>query len=322
MRIIVVQGHRNTSGGNPDEAKRTPAIANAIVAALNAAGHEAVCLQHADGTRDDWFAGSLDGVARDVVKAHRRTPFDLMLDIHLEGDRANTPGVFAIVPFGDGLRTLTSYQGSDNALDGSREVRFAGAIAAGIAQETGLKLRTRGTVAPGIMRETQTHVGGDLGWRLAMFAYTAPVRDRLTRLVIECGNIGADRAVIDAPGFADRVAAGVVRGIARVTGNAGEVAEGPYPTFGTTKSLVAPRTVTVTASRLMARVYAETSQPVRVEFAAGSRFPVRGWIVGEAVDDNPIWWILGDGSTHDPRWRVWSGGTDLAGMAAMALPTV
>jgi len=70
LRIIVVQGHRNTSGGDPKEAARTPAIANAITEALNAAGHQAICLQNADGSADDWFAGSLDAVARRVMWHH------------------------------------------------------------------------------------------------------------------------------------------------------------------------------------------------------------------------------------------------------------
>ncbi|MGI8404555.1 MAG: hypothetical protein ACR2OE_07285, partial [Thermomicrobiales bacterium] len=98
LRIIVVQVHRNTSGGDPREAQRTPVIANAITDALNRAGHAATCLQQDDGSNDDWFDGSLDAVGRRVMWYHARQPVDLMLDIHLEGDSANTPGIFAIVP--------------------------------------------------------------------------------------------------------------------------------------------------------------------------------------------------------------------------------
>jgi len=318
LRIIVVQGHRNTSGGNPEESKRTPAIANAITAALNAAGHEAVCLQNSDGRADDWFAGGLDAVARRVVSLHRTKPFDLMLDIHIEGNAAHTPGVFAIVPDGDGLQTLTPYAGSDSAISNHRDRMFATAIAQGVSRATGLKLRTSNVIAPGVMSEKQTGVGADLGWRLAMFAYTAPVRDRLVRLVLECGNIVADRATIDRAGFPEQVGRGVVLGIAATLGLDTELpVPVMFPPFGTSRTLQATHPVKITVPLLYARKWAETSQPVQAELAAGSVVPVRGWVIGEAVAGNPVWWIVGE---CDQGWRMWSGGTDVAGEAVLALP--
>lgn len=322
LHIVVVQGHRNTSGGNPDEAKRTPAIANAITAALQQAGHTAVCLQQTDGTADNWFAGSLDAVARRVVTLHRQQPLDLMLDIHLEGDPANTPGVFAIIPDGDGLHTLTPYAGTDAAASNGRDRVFAVAIANGVSRETGLKLRTRNVIESGVMSEKQTHVGADLGWRLAMFAYTAPIRDRMARLVIECGNIVADRHIIDSSDFPQRVARGVVAGIALAVDQDATKPPAPvtFPPFGTRRELASPRQVTITASMLRARAWAETDQPIRAEFAAGSIVPARGWVIGETVAGNPVWWIVGDPGMHDRGWRIWSGGTDLSGAAILALP--
>jgi hypothetical protein len=322
LRIVVVQGHRNTSGGNPDEAKRTPAIANAITSALQQAGHDAICLQQADGTADNWFAGPLDAVARRVVTLHRQQPLDVMLDIHLEGDPANTPGVFAIIPDGDDLQTLTPYAGTDAAASNNRDHAFALAIANGISRETGLMLRTRNVIAPGVMSEKQTHVGADLGWRLAMFAYTAPIRDRMVRLVLECGNIVADRHIIDRGDFPQRVAHGVVAGIALATGQKATTPPVPvrFPPFGTSRDLESPRQVTITASMLRARAWAETDQPIRAEFAAGSILPARGWVIGEAVAGNPVWWIVGNAESNDRGWRIWSGGTDLAGAAIPTLP--
>lgn len=321
LRILVVQGHRNTSGGNPEEAKRTPAIANAIVAALRRKGHDAMCLQQNDGTTDNWFAGSLDAVARRVVWHHNQSPIDLMLDVHLESDPSNTPGVFAIVPDGDGLRTLTHYQGSDSVAANGRDLEFARALARGISGTTGLALRRRTAIEPGVMSERQTHVGADLGWRLAMFGYTAPVRERMVRLVLECGNIGADRQIIDWADFAQLVARGVVSGIAEVLG--GQILPGnpdeAFPPFGTTGDLVSPRQVNVIVSRLQARVYAETSQPVTMTLAEGSILPVRAWIIGESIEGNPVWWIVGDGKHPHGPWRVWSGGTDVRGRDVLAL---
>ena len=319
LRIIVVQGHRNTSGGDPREATRTPAVANAITAALNAAGHDAVCLQNDDGSVDNWFAGSLDDVGREIGARHRRRPVDLMLDVHFEGDAANTRGVFTIIPDGDGLRTLTSYAGTDALAANTLDRALGRAIAHAVAAHTGLPLRTRGVIEPGVMSERQTHVGGDLGWRLAMFGYTAPARERMVRLIIECGNIASDAAIIAQPGFPERVARGVVAGLA---GDGMGGSTPAFPSFGTQRELREARLVHVTVDALHARQWAETSQPVRGVWERGRRFWVRGWVIGEEVAGNPVWWITGKKQKTDLRWRVWTGGTDLAGAAALALPAV
>lgn len=324
LRVIVVQGHRNTSGGDPREAERTPAIANAITDALRRAGHEAICLQRDDGTADDWFTGNLDAVARRVMWYHQQRPVDLMLDVHLEGDDANTPGVFAIVPDGDGLQTLTPYTGTDSRHSNTLDMALAGAIARQVAASTGLALRTSNVIAPGIMSERQTYVGADLGWRLAMFGYTAPARERMVRLVLECGNIRADSHRIFSDAFPGQVARGVVLGI-------DEIAGGPLPApvpdpddtlppFGTMRDLEDSRTVRVTVPVLRARLYAETSQPILAEWPRGHRFSARGWIIGERIEGNPVWWVTGSGKETDRRWRVWSGGTDLAGRDVLDLP--
>jgi len=326
LRIVVVQGHRNTSGGDPREAQRTPAIANAIVSALQAAGHDAICLQHADGTRDDWFAGSLDGVAKAVMALHHEKPVDLMLDIHLEGDGANTPGVFAIVPDGDTLQTLTTYDGADDWASNTLDRAYAAAIARHIARETGMPIRTRNVMEPGVMSERQTYVGADLGWRLAMFGYTAPARATMVRLVIECGNIVSDAAHIFSESFPARVARGVTAAIAEVRGDAPGIPDPrplptvSFPPFGTVRDLREPRSVTVVVPMLRARLWAETSQPILAEWPKGHRFSVRGWVAGEAVDGNPIWWLTGQGRSSDRQWRVWSGGTDCSGADVLALP--
>jgi hypothetical protein len=157
------------------------------------------------------------------------------------------------------------------------------------------------------MSERQTYVGADLGWRLAMFGYTAPARAHMVRLVLECGNLYADRTIIDAAGFAGRVAAGVVEGIALVSAKPG----GEVARFGTRVNLPQPKLVTVTAEWLRVRTYAELSQPVVAQWPAGTQFWARGWVIGETVAGNPLWWIVAGGG-----WRVWSGGTDGAIEAA------
>jgi N-acetylmuramoyl-L-alanine amidase len=325
LRILVVQGHRNTSGGDPREAARTPAVANAITAALNAAGHDAACLQNDDGSADNWFAGSLDAVGREIDARHRRRPIDLMLDVHFEGDPANTRGVFTIVPDGDGLQTMTRYAGSDALAANTLDHVMGRAIARAVALHTGLPLRTRGVVEPGVMSERQTHVGGDLGWRLAMFGYTAPARERMVRLIIECGNIRSDAAIIARPDFPARVARGVVAGIAQARSAAPSVGGGgatgaTFPPFGTARELREARLTHVTVDAVHARQWAETTQPIRGVWQEGRKFWTRGWIIGETVAGNPVWWITGKKQKADLRWRVWSGGTDLAGADVLALP--
>ena len=317
LRIVITQGHRNTSGGNPAEAARTPAIANAITDALVRAGHEAICLQNDDGSRDNWFGGSLDGVARKVMAYHQARPVDLLLDIHIESDPASTPGVFVIVPDGTGLKTRTPYTGPDRAGKDSRDYRIGLAIAHAVARSTGLALRKRTVLEPGVMSERSTHVGADLGWRLAMFGYTAPARERMTRIVLECGNLTADAAIINHPGFAAKVAEGIVTAL----GKAPNPVEGPaYPPFGTSGDLAQSRLARVTVPALHVRKYAEADQELIATLAQGSEFPVCGWIIGEEVDGNPVWWITGQHGQDAARWRMWSGGTDLAGIGVLALP--
>jgi len=204
-----------------------------------------------------------------------------------------------------------------------RDYRLGRAIAHGVARTTGLALRKRTVIEPGVMSERSTHVGADLGWRLAMFGYTAPARERMARIVLECGNLTADAAIINGSGFAAKVAAGVVTGIGEAPGSdlgAGSGETRDYPPFGTARDLAQSRLARITVPALHVRTYAEADQELIATLALGSEFPVSGWIIGEAVEGNPVWWITGESGQEDARWRMWSGGTDLAGRAVMALP--
>lgn len=321
LRILLVQGHRNTHRGNPAEMAITPLATRAIQQALRADGHTVDMLQD----DNDWFAGTLDAVAREVVRRHTNAPYDLMLDIHFEGDANNTRGVFAIVPDGDGLRSLIAYTGTDSAASNTLDLDYAEAIARGVAESTGLRLRTTGVNRPGVMSEKQTGVGGQ-GFRLAMFAYTAVVRQRLVRLVLELGNIVGDAAVIQSPGFFERAAEGVANGIRRVADASVVVAlpqptVSPFPRFGHQVELEKPHFVTVSVPMLNVRQWAETDQPIMRVLRQGNTFWARGWIVGETVDGNPIWWVMGKGSASDLHWRVWSGGTSMPPMDILKLKT-
>lgn len=320
LRILLVQGHRNSTGGNPAEIRRTAPAARAIQAALREVGHTADMLQF----DNDWWPGSLDSVGIEVARRHASNPYDLMLDIHFESNAANTRGVFAIVPDGDGLRTHTSYRGSDSWASNTLDVIFAESIAKGVADMTRLQLRQSGVVRPGVMSERQTGVGGQ-GYRLAMFGYTVHARDRMVRLVLELGNLESDKRIIGEGQFYARAAEGVVLGIQNALAgtNVVEFAKPVPPTvppFGTIVPLEKPRLVSVTVNALNVRKWAETSQPIMRVLARDNVFWVRSWIVGENVAGNPIWWIMGSGAKTDLLWRVWSGGTNLGVDEILALP--
>lgn len=320
IRVLIVQGHRNSSGGDPAEIAITPLAARAIQRALRAAGHTADMLQN----ESEWFPGTLDAVGREVVRRHDVEHYDVMLDVHFEGDANNTRGVFAIVPDGDGLRSVSPYRGSDAWETNTLDRRYAAAIAEGVAEATGMSIRRSGMGQPGVMSEKQTGVGGK-GYRLAMFGYTASVRHRLVRLVLELGNIRGDAEIIRAPGFYDRAAKGVVNGIERVlaTDNVTTLSSPktpPVPQYGTITNLALPVLVNVTADALNARKWADTSQPVMRVLGVGNSFFARGWIVGESVEGNAVWWVMGKGQPTDLLWRVWSGGTDFTVPQIVALP--
>lgn len=318
LRVLIVQGHRNTSGGNAAEVAITPQASRAIQHALRAAGHTADMLQN----ESNWFPGSLDTVAREVVKRHDSDPYDLMLDVHFEGDTRGTRGVFAIVPDGDQLRSLTPHRGSDSLVSNSKDVRFAEEIARAVAHTTGLALRTSGVAKPGVMSERQTGVGGQ-GYRLAMFGYTAAVRHHMVRLVLELGNIRADADTIGSPGFFERAAAGVVNGITNAlgTGNDIVIVQPNLPPFGTLTTLARPAEVRVTVDGLNVRRWAQLNQRIMRVLYRGNSFSARGWIVGDSVDGNPVWWVMGTGAKTDLQWRVWSGGTSFTTEQILALPT-
>lgn len=319
LRILLVQGHRNTAGGNPVEVAMTPITARAIQRGLRAAGHTADMLQN----ENDWFAGSLDNVGNEVVRRHDADPYDIMLDIHFESDANNTRGVFAIVPDGDGLQTMSPYHGTDSIASNPLDVRYAEEITAGVAASTGLSMRTAGVVRTGVMSERQTGVGGK-GYRLAMFGYTSLVRHRLVRLVLELGNIRGDAGIIGKSGFHDRVAMGVVNGIEQVLASDGVIAfaksiSPQVPPFGHLVRLASPVLVRVNVDALHARRWAETDQQIMRVLNRGNSFWARGWIVGETVGNNPIWWVMGKGAKTDLCWRVWSGGTNFDVAEILAL---
>ncbi|HEU0163755.1 MAG TPA: hypothetical protein VFQ54_01850 [Thermomicrobiales bacterium] len=105
-----------------------------------------------------------------------------------------------------------------------------------------------------------------------------------------------------------------------IAGDGSDTPDDPFPPPETTRDLRESRQVVVTVPLLRARRSADTTQPIVAEWPRGHRFWVRGWIIGETVEQNPVWWLTGKGKPTDRRWRVWSGGTSIAGRDVLALP--
>lgn len=206
IAVLLVSGHRNNSGGNPDEASRTDDLARAYLSELKARSIPCDWLQAIDGDLSpDYTEGDLATVAikaRDWLERQRGADrLGVMLDLHFGGEPL--PGAFVVVPDAAG----DSW--ADNVLDRS----LAGHIVSAIHEDTGLGVRN--TTVPGIMSEKATGVGGQ-GYRLGMFSLTVSVREYAVRLVVEHGalNQPIDRDIIERPGFYEKVARAGVRGIA------------------------------------------------------------------------------------------------------------
>ena len=199
--VIITAGHRNrTGGGTPGEQERTPRFAHAYVDALRAAGHAVHYVQSLDDAKDrrpDFYSGTLDEVAKRVLRIATDIPGDaiVMLDLHIE-DAAAPRGCFAVVPDDPSAKSATAGAHADTWSQNERERVIGASIIAAISAATGIPMRT--ATAPGLMSERATGVGAG-GSRLAMFRVTAPARGRMVRLLIEHGNIEKDRALLDAP---------------------------------------------------------------------------------------------------------------------------
>lgn len=192
--ILLVAGHRSYGdGGNPNEKARTDDMALAYGQAFAAAGFEVAWFQRdLDGDSDpDDTSGDLNTVAkgcgRILAERARRFPTQLalMLDLHYNGP--SSP-FHVIVPDNVGLSTAypEGRDAADTAANNTLDVELAEAIAERAVEATGLRMYNGRLGVPGVMSERETGVGLD-GFRLAMFAATAPSRMTAVRLVLEHG---------------------------------------------------------------------------------------------------------------------------------------
>lgn len=198
-RILLVAGHRSYGdGGNPVEREKTDDLAVAYYAAFHAVGYDVYWFQRdLDGDSDPTMTyGGLDAVAlgcrRILADWARLYPDQLtvMLDLHYNG--SHSP-FHVIVPHTTGLHTAYSNgtPPGDTAQNNTLDVALGEAIAQEAVAATGLRMYRGALGVAGIMIEPETGVGLD-GYRLAMFAATAPSQATAVRLVIEHGGTSDD----------------------------------------------------------------------------------------------------------------------------------
>ena len=209
--VILTAGHRNTTGGGtPGEFERTPRFARAYANVLRQAGCTVHYLQETTASSSglpDFYPGPLDRLAKRVAAIAHSLPDErvVMLDLHIE-DGAAPRGCFAIVPDDPHFPPGSHAQAVDSWHNNAESRALAARVSTAIAGAAGFVIRV--ATEPGVMSERETSVGGK-GSRLAMFRYTAALRDRMPRLIIEHGNIEKDRTIIDAPETAARCARAV-----------------------------------------------------------------------------------------------------------------
>lgn len=179
--IAISAGHHNTDGGDAFEVQQTGPLAKAVGDACKALGMGVVYLTGNEGMAMEPIG--LQGVARKLNGINPRPA--IYLETHTEGGGGT--GVFAIYPDAPG--------------DVDTDVRdtLGPAVARKIAAATGLGI---GGYGKGVISEKQTGVGGQ-GFRLGIFAATAPSAADVTRLIIEYGahDKEPDLTIVKQPGF-------------------------------------------------------------------------------------------------------------------------
>lgn len=278
-KVLLVMGHRNTSGGDAEEARRTPFIVDAAARELRRAGHTVHILQQEDDDGDpENTHADLAFVANRCTELIRRHGIQVMIDAHFQGSGNPTSGCFCIFPDGNNLSPQPPVDDSKaaNRLD----VEFSAKLAEEVARQTGiprLHLSEPGFV--GGMSEQQTGVGGD-GFRLGMFHLTVPVKQQCVRVIMEHGDIRADSGVINSPGFFDRVATAYVRAI-----NAFWPVTPQDPSFF---AFPEPRTFTAHAGAV-GRRHARTDSAIVRQYQGGDTIRCIGYYETQQVAGDNRW---------------------------------
>jgi hypothetical protein len=311
--VILSAGHRNTTnGGSAGEAALTLAYADAYARILPEKGftvHYVQRLKPARG-KPDWFAGGLGDVAKKVASIAESLPAGdpvVMIDVHMESPNAGK-GIFAIVPDGAGLGD-TPANSPDSWANNKKTRKLGRLIVEEISEETGIPMRFSREL--GLMSEKQTGVATDsTPARLAMFRNTATLWDRMERIVLEHGNLGADKALLTAPGTPAKCAVAMARALAAHYGTAEPRPPAPFaavvappPIDGADhvvngrEFLACRRRVAIARAGVPALQFADPGAPrVRADFLKGEEFEAAFLVESTAFDGDARWWVAVDGA--------------------------
>jgi hypothetical protein len=151
-------------------------------------------------------------VANRSAELIRRHNIQVMIDCHFQGSPNPTSGCFCIFPDGANLNPPAP---DDSKAANQLDVQFAAKLAEEVSRLTNIpRLRISEPGFLGGMSETQSGIASPPNfWRLGMFNLTRSVREQCVRVIMEHGDLLADRPVIESPGFYDRVATAYVRAI-------------------------------------------------------------------------------------------------------------
>lgn len=180
IRVAASAGHRNTAGGDAREQLQSIELTEEFYRQSRGIAGLEVVVFTPDGPDadsdpgDGMYPGTYNDLAREIVRRHATTPFDVAFAWHTEG---GPEGLFIIAPYWDAAND------HDTEVDGP----LGELIVARMTAALGMKRRSTGVLRPGIMAEYQTGVGGQ-GSRLGDFASTAAIKDTCTRFVIEVGS--------------------------------------------------------------------------------------------------------------------------------------
>ena len=312
--VIFSAGHRNkTGGGSAGEAALTLAYADAYARILPEKGFTVQYVQRLKPAKGkpDWYAGGLGDVAKKVASIAESLPANapvVMIDVHMESPNAGK-GIFAIVPDGAGLGG-TPASSPDSWANNKKTRKLGRTIVEEISEETGIPMRFSKEL--GLMSEKQTGVATDsTPSRLAMFRYTADLWDRMERIVLEHGNLGSDKALLNAPGTPAKCAVAMARALAAHY----ETAQPPRPPAAFAAVVAPPpvdgedhvvnrreflacrRRVTIARAGVPALQFAHPDAPrVRDDFVKGEEFEAAFLVESTAFDGDTRWWVAVDGA--------------------------
>ena len=229
----------------------------------------------------------------------------VMFDVHMEAGSASR-GLFAIIPDGGGLSGTPV--NTPDSWEGNKPSRELGKmIAQEISQSTGIPMRFSKEL--GLLSEKQTGMATEMRGRLAMFRHTAPLRERMIRLVFEHGNIRSDKTILTAAETPAKAARALSKALTAFFGghqpappplaprSAPPQLDGDDHTVNGHEFIALARRVTIARDGVPGLQFADPqARPVREPFRRGEEFEAAFLVTGAPFGGDDRWWVAEDGT--------------------------